>query len=196
MGEELLQWDYHTFELVNQLWISPFLDALMPVLRNKFFWVPLYAFIISFLVINFRKQGVILVVMLIITVAAADQLTSQVIKPYVGRSRPCQDVSLAGDVRMLIDCGPGKSFPSAHAANHFAVAGFLLVALMRIARWAGPFFLLWAAAISYAQVYVGVHFPIDVISGMIVGLTLGIWIGYLARGITGPLLTQTVHLNR
>lgn len=110
---------------------------------------------------------------LILTVVLADQISSSVIKPFFNRLRPCNDPDLIETVRLLVNCGGGKSFTSSHATNHFAVATFLGCISSAYNRVIAGLLLLWAAAISYGQVYVGVHFPIDIIFGAVLGIFLG-----------------------
>ncbi|MEX0966649.1 MAG: phosphatase PAP2 family protein [Bacteroidia bacterium] len=187
MFESLMQWDYAAFRLINGQWVNPVLDLLMPALRDKFFWAPVYAFFLTFLGINFRLKGLAMVLLIILSVTITDQVTASYIKPRVERLRPCHDANLAGEVRLLINCGSGKSFPSAHAANHFGLSFFLIVMLGRHIRWLIPAGIIWAATVSYAQVYVGVHFPVDVIFGALIGVFTGSWIAILGRVFIGSL---------
>jgi undecaprenyl-diphosphatase len=84
-------------------------------------------------------------------------------------------------VRTLVDCGTGFSFPSSHASNHFALAVFFVVLFGRHFKWAIVLPLLWAFSIAFAQVYVGVHFPVDVMSGACIGALIGIVLGYIFK---------------
>ena len=171
--ESILIFDYRVFEWINQGFSSPFMDWLMPVWRNKYFWIPLYLFLILFFVLNFKKTGLVLILGLFITVGISDLISSKIIKPNVERLRPCNDQSLEFLVIQRVHCGSGYSFPSSHAANHFAFATFLGFFLFRLRRiWTLAFFL-WALSISIAQVYVGVHFPIDITMGALLGILIG-----------------------
>jgi len=92
----------------------------------------------------------------------------------VARVRPCNDFSLATDIIHRVPCGSGLSFPSAHATNHFAIAVFLIC--LFYSRWKPvlPIGIFWAFIISFAQVYVGVHYPVDVTTGALLGITIGL----------------------
>ncbi len=89
------------------------------------------------------------------------------------RPRPCQNEALKEEVRLLVPCGSGYSFTSNHATNHFALAVFFAGTLgVFFKRWRWLLFL-WAALVAYAQVYVGVHYPLDVAAGALLGMTIG-----------------------
>lgn len=173
MIESILEIDKFFFSIINGQWYNGFLDQLLPFIRNKYFWIPLYIFIISFVLLNFRKKGLWILLGLIIVVVLSDQISSSIIKPYFDRLRPCNDPSLLDSVRLLVNCGGGKSFTSSHATNHFAVATFLGFVSRPYFYVVSILLLLWAAAISYAQVYVGVHFPLDIFCGGMLGMGIG-----------------------
>lgn len=174
MIDRLLEFDTAFFFLINNVWTNSVFDALMPLLRNKYFWAPLYLFMLTFFLLNFKQRGMYLLVYLGIVVLLCDQISSDIIKPLTGRLRPCNDPRLSEYVRLLVSaCGSGLSFTSSHAANHFGVAAFLGFALWRQSRLVLTTGLLWAAVICYAQIYVGVHYPLDVIGGGLVGLLIG-----------------------
>jgi membrane-associated phospholipid phosphatase len=168
------QWDFNLFVKIHGHWTAPWLDTILPIWRDKRTWVPLYAILLFLLVRVFRWQGVLLGVMAGCCVGLADTLSSSVIKPAVARLRPCRTEELSPFIRDIIDCGPGLSFPSSHAANHFALAVFLFVLFHRryaLASWVG---ILWAFSIAYAQVYVGLHFPLDIMGGAALGSIIGV----------------------
>lgn len=171
---EILQWDEQLFQLINGSWHTSFLDAIMPYWRSKYLWMPLYIFIASFFLINFRKRGAFLILAIGLTVGTADYVSSTIIKKNVQRLRPCNTEILKDKVHLLVRCGSGYSFPSSHAANHFAMAVVLFFTLGRILKRTRIPLLLWAASIAFGQVYVGVHYPLDVFMGSILGTMLGL----------------------
>ena len=154
---ELLHFDQNLFLILNGTLHNNYLDFLMPILREKIIWAPLYVFIAGFLILNFKREGLLILLFLIATVSACDTLSSKVIKPWIKRDRPCNDPEIGPQTRLLVHCGGGKSFTSSHATNHFGIASFLgLIFVRRFPKL--PYVLFgWAAAIAYAQVYVGVH---------------------------------------
>lgn len=173
MIDQLIHLDHQFFLAINQGLANPFFDWLMPLLRNKYFWFPLYLFLIVFLVSKYRKNGILAILFLLITFAIADSFSAGLIKPLVERLRPCNEPGFNAEIRSLVQCGTGFSFPSSHAANHFAIAAFLSTVFGR--RWKPLYWLayVWAFCISFAQVYVGVHFPFDVTIGGLLGLAIG-----------------------
>jgi len=173
MIESIQQFDVELFLKINRGLSNGFFDWLMPLLRNRFFWSPLYLFIVVFCIVQYKKQGYYIIGMVLFTFALGDLIASRLIKPFVGRVRPCNDLSLANDIIHRVPCGSGLSFPSAHATNHFAIAIFLIFVFY--SRWKPilPIGILWAGIISLAQVYVGVHYPVDVTVGALLGTTIG-----------------------
>jgi len=186
MLEALIAWDKELFALINTQWCNAFLDFALPYWRTKTTWIPLY--ILLFLVIGKDRGFKILWVLIVLglTIALADQVSSEWVKKIVERVRPCNDSSLP-TVRTLIHCGGGFSFTSSHATNHFA----LVMQLFLIFRmnWKTRYFValfIWAALIAYAQVYVGVHYPLDVFAGGLLGCTLAWFVHQISAwlGIT------------
>ncbi len=172
--ESLLQFDTDLFLEIHRGLANPFFDWLMPLMRNRYFWAPLYLFIIIFCIREYRKKGILLIGGLLLTFAIGDLVASRIIKPNVARVRPCNDIHLRADIIHRVLCGSGKSFPSAHATNHFAIAVFLIFVFYD--RWKAilPIGIAWAFIISFAQIYVGVHYPLDTFAGAILGTLIGL----------------------
>jgi undecaprenyl-diphosphatase len=169
----LLHFDQLAFEWINHDWHTYWLDAVMPVWRDKTTWFPLYALAAGWLGWRYRRNGLIFLVAVALTIVVADQTSSELIKKSVRRIRPCNDPSFRDQVELLVPCGNGYSFTSSHATNHFALAMFITMTLgrrFRRIRW--PLFL-WAATIALGQVYVGVHYPLDITAGALTGVLLG-----------------------
>lgn len=173
MPEHLLQLDRHLFYFINHDLSNPFFDWIMPLLRNPKFWIPLYLFIIGFCIYRYKKTGAIIIVLLAITAGFADFTSASIIKYNVKRLRPCRDPIVSQTDISRVPCGTGYSFPSTHATDHFAMAFFLSLVFFRKWSWIWLWAILWAGVISFAQVYVGVHFPVDVICGSIYGALVG-----------------------
>lgn len=178
---ELIHFDEHLFHLINQGLQNAFFDWMMPWLRNKLTWVPLYLFLGAFLVINFRRTGLFIILLAGLTVGVSDFSNSQLLKKGIKRVRPCHIYKAPEEMNLLVPCGGGYSFPSSHAANHFALATVLTLLLSPVFRWIGWPLFLWAFAVAFAQVYVGVHYPLDVLCGALVGVAIGLSIGIPGR---------------
>jgi membrane-associated phospholipid phosphatase len=170
---ELLQLDETLFYWINHLGKTDFLDWLLPYLRNKYTWIPLYVLLLIVSVWKWKWKGLLLILCLGATVGIGDFISHEGIKKTVQRPRPCRNAELAETRHLLINCGGGYSFTSNHATNHFAVAFFLIGTMGLAIRWIKWPLIIWAASIAYAQVYVGVHYPFDVLAGALLGSTLG-----------------------
>lgn len=169
--EELLHLDTELFRLINGKLQNGFFDLIMPVLRNSLCWVPLYLFLMIFGFVNYRKNVWWWVLFAIATAGMTDIISSDLIKENIFRLRPCHDPELA---RVLVSyCPQSSSFTSSHATNHFGLATFLFLTLGELPSiWRKSLFL-WATIIILAQVYVGVHYPLDVLCGAAVGIVFG-----------------------
>lgn len=172
--DALLQFDTELFLKIHLGLTNTFFDFLMPLLRKPTFWIPLYAFIVIYSIAAYKKKGVFIIVMILVTFAIGDLTASRLIKKNVKRIRPCNEVALSNQIVHRVACGTGYSFPSSHATNHFAIAVFLIGTFYRRWKPVVPLAILWAASISFAQVYVGVHYPIDVTCGAILGILIGL----------------------
>lgn len=165
--------DQALFELINKTWSNNFFDILLPLVRNKFIWYPLYVLLIGLLFVKFsEKKATLAVLFLLSVVAFSDLSSSQLFKKSIQRLRPCQDDRMEQIVIQRVNCSYSFSFPSSHATNHFAIASFysLLIGFGWRAFKIGLY--CWAGIISYAQIYVGVHYPFDVFAGMLLGIVI------------------------
>lgn len=170
--------DLALFDFLNQSLANPFLDAVLPLFREKTTWIPLYLLMVFLLVKNHGwRRTVYLLLCIAAVLTVADQLAATILKPWVGRLRPCAEPSVADHARILVGCGGKYSFPSNHATNHFALATLLSLTWFRgqASSWRVGIFV-WAALISLAQVYVGKHYPADILAGALLGSLIA-WAG-------------------
>lgn len=176
--KKLVQWDQSLFISINSEWTNPVFDVVLPIMRNSFIWYPVYLFLLIFVLLNFKARGLWWVVFFLSTLALTDMTGTYVFKHVFERLRPCSDPEFFTHVRLLLkQCAGGYSFTSNHAANHFGMATFFFITFrhsFKIWAWIA---LCWAAAICYSQVYVGVHYPLDVLAGAMLGLAFGITTG-------------------
>lgn len=172
--DRLLEIDKALMVTINSQWNHPLLDLVFKFIRETYFWAPLYMFFVAFALFNFGKRGWLWILAAIVTLSITDQVSSNLIKNNIIRLRPCRDPEIAEQIRFFIRYCPGSSsFTSSHATNHFGFATFVVSTL---GRFTGPWIRIlffFAAAVSFAQVYVGVHYPIDVICGGVLGALIG-----------------------
>ncbi|MES2649789.1 MAG: phosphatase PAP2 family protein [Bacteroidota bacterium] len=173
--ETIKLWDQTTLFHINQVWSNKTFDAVLPWLRESATWLPLYLFYSVFALANFGKRGAAWVIFFLICVTISDQV-SNYFKHWIERPRPCNDPFMAQYIRLRLEyCSPSFSFTSSHAANHFGVAMFIHFTMKNIKPIKTSWLFLWAFTICYAQMYVGIHYPTDILGGTLIGLFAG-WI--------------------
>jgi len=174
MITQLAALDHELFFFINRSLDNVLFNWLMPWMREPKLWIPLYVFFLYLLIKKKKKKSWLWIIGLALTIGTSDYLASGIFKPNFERPRPCWHTNLNQEVIIRKhdgSCGGKYGFASSHASNHFALALFLSLALMwtnkSLWRW---LLFLWAGIIAFAQVYVGVHFPGDVLVGAILGI--------------------------
>lgn len=170
--ETLKNIDHQLFFWINNGLQNPLFDLLCPFMRKQSNWYLLYAVVCYFLYERYRTKSLWIILSAAVLILITDQLCANLIKNTVQRLRPCNNPELKEQVRLLVHCGSGYSFVSAHAANHFAIAIFIS-GFFKELKWVKPVALIWATIIAFSQVYVGVHFPLDIFVGGLIGSGLG-----------------------
>lgn len=169
----LERFDVALFRLINDGWNTPALDAFFLFLSRPPYRAGLFLVLIALLCWSGRRRGREAALVVIVAVALADQLSSNLLKDLFDRVRPCFALE---DVRLLWPRqAQSPSFPSGHAANSAAAAAVL----WRVGgawRWAA---LLAAVLIAYSRIYIGVHYPLDAVGGLLVGLASGLAANFL-----------------
>jgi len=163
MLEPLRSADRWLFHLFNATLTNPVFDRLMPFVTDADRWLlPLLVMVVGILIFGSKRaRGIVLVALIL--VGLSDYITSGIMKPLFERLRPCKELDTA---RLLLDvCGGRYGFPSGHAANSFAAA----VWLSGYYRVTKPYVLALAALIAFTRVYVGVHYPFDIVAGAAIG---------------------------
>ncbi len=155
------------------LWLnsihSDFLDPIMLWVSGKNEWYPIYAIIIGVLIWRYKNRSIGMLLTIIISVVISDRVCSGFFKPLVQRLRPCHEHSIQKLVHVVGDCGGQFGFCSSHAANTFTLATCLFLLLGKEFS-SIRYFYIWAIIVSYSRIYVGVHYPLDVLSGAGIGV--------------------------
>ena len=170
MIEFLYSIDKAVFLFFNRTVANPFFDLIMPYITNTDHWRIPFGLAWLALMIFGGKKGRIAGLLAVILLTLSDHVSSAVIKPLVHRLRPCFVLELEGLCRLLISQPRSPSFPSSHATNNTAIAMFFVMKYGK-RKWSLPLVLvvLFAVLSTYSRVYVGVHFPSDLLGGAILG---------------------------
>jgi len=166
--DTLIHYDQQLFLWLNGIH-APWADVLMYWITYKFTWIPLYIILIALTIKAEGKKSLAIIITVLVAVAIADKITSGIMKPYFARLRPCNEPVLAGFIHEVSGCGGLFGFASSHASTSFALAvvWFTLLKNKISYMW---FILAWAGLYSYSRVYVGVHYPGDILVGAFVGI--------------------------
>jgi len=170
MLDKLLQWDQDLFLLLNGAGSESF-DSFWVFISGTKSAIPLFIFIIFLLIKKHGKsfwQGLILI---LIVVSLADLSSVHCFKNVFMRLRPCHDPELADQIRLLVSKGGLYGFVSSHAANFFAIAG-IVSALLSERKYLPYLLYSWATLVAYSRIYVGKHYPLDIIGGALLGFVI------------------------
>jgi undecaprenyl-diphosphatase len=179
MLETLIELDKELLLFLNSFH-TPWLDPIMFWITKTLFWLPLYLFLLFLIIKNFKKDTWIVLIGVAITILLADQITSGFMKPFFARLRPSREPSLEGLVHLVNGYTGGKyGFASSHAANTFATAFFFWLLFKERYRWVWVLFV-WAVVMTYTRIYLGAHYPGDILVGMLIGLGAA-WTGFTVQ---------------
>jgi undecaprenyl-diphosphatase len=195
MLEQLLHIDTEILLAING-WHAPWADTLMWIVSAKTTWIPLYLLLIGLLVWRYRQPAmthvkwlqkvpacVVMIVVIALAVGAADFIASGILKDLVARPRPTRVPELEGVLHLVNNYRSGQyGFVSSHAANTMACA--LLFSLIWRKKIATSGLMLWVAMNCYSRMYLGVHYPLDILGGLFVGVMVAL-LGYYALSALG-----------
>ena len=182
MLDKIIYIDQEVFLYFNTFH-SPFWDSVMYWVSHPLFWIPLYLF---FFYILFKKFGMkkmlIMIVLIGVTFALTDLISVELFKKVFQRLRPSHEPKLEGLVHLVDNYRGGKwGFVSSHASNVFGLATLIFLFLGKRIKRIGFWIFLWAAVVSYSRIYLGVHYPLDLICGGFLGISIAIIIYGLAK---------------
>ncbi len=181
--------DTALFLFLNRNMANPIFDIVMPFITNAHNWrIPILLMWLSLIIFG-RKEGRITAILVVVILVASDQLSSSVIKPWINRIRPCFVVEGA---RLLINQVKSPSFPSSHAANMAAMAVLFSVKYRRLMA----LFIAISVTVSYSRIYVGVHYPSDMLGGWGLGIACSVIILILEKFIRNTIQKKVMNKEK
>ena len=182
MIDFLLNLDKELLLLLNG-WHAPWLDSVMVFFTNGLNWLPLFLLVIGMMIYKLRWRTVAVLFFIAVVIFLTDRISAGLIKPWIGRLRPSHEPDLAGLLHIVNGYKGGIfGFVSSHAANAFGVATFLWLVLRKQIKWIWVMFI-WAAIFSYTRIYLGVHYPFDILGGGVLGAIIGLLVYKLGRAM-------------
>jgi len=180
MIDILASFDTWLFLLLNGLYFEN-VDPIMVWISQKFTWIPLYIFLIILIIRKHQLKSMLIIFpFIVLLITLSDQISVHLFKNIFERLRPCHNIELKDLVHLVGNCGGQYGFLSSHASNTFALATFLIL-LMRQRTYLYTL-IFWAGIVSYSRIYLGVHYPSDIIAGACLGIIIG--------GLTWKLLQE------
>ena len=172
--ETLSNIDSDLFLFLNGLH-TDWMDKVMVLITDMWAWFPLYLLLIYWTVKQYGKRCWWIILAVVLVVLCTDQLASHVCKPVFQRLRPCYNADFQDLIHLPKGMAGGKyGFVSSHAANTFGIAAFLTPALRKYRPWTAIVLYLWAFISSYSRIYIGYHYPGDILCGAILGILIGL----------------------
>lgn len=178
MVDEILQIDKTLFYFININLSNSITEIIMPIVTHTIFWLPIFSVFCLFQLWNAFKykqyKGLYCLLSILVGIVICDQISSTLIKELVSRPRPCHILT---DINLLVGCGAGKSFPSSHAANSMVSVIIILLYYKKHKYWLPLLSLL----VGLSRIFVGVHYPLDVLCGWLLGIGIGFGVYFLIK---------------
>jgi len=166
----------NNFDVALLLWINGHhtisMDQVMLFASAKFTWIPFYLLLLFLIIKKYKYRAILVLLFAAITITLTDQTSVHLFKNVFQRLRPCHQPEVMEHLRMIIGCGGQYGFVSSHAANSFGITAF--IALLFRKRWITIMMIVWGVLVIYSRVYLGVHYPLDVLAGSILGVIIGV----------------------
>jgi undecaprenyl-diphosphatase len=185
----MLEWlngiDTSIFLFLNGM-NHPSFDPVMAAISGKWIWIPLYLFLVGMLILRYKKASWKIIAAMLLVFAITDLASVHLFKNVFLRLRPCHEPTLSGLVHLVNGkCGGSYGFVSSHAANTFGLAMMILFFFRKSIPWLGYGMVVWAAVVSYSRIYLGVHYPGDILGGALLG-TMAAWGVWRLLILTSP----------
>jgi undecaprenyl-diphosphatase len=158
----------------------PFLDVLMIAISSRWTWIPLYVLLLFFIWKYFKKRTFEILVYIVFLIVLCDQ-GSVIIKNTVARLRPCHEPSIASFANLADGCGGKFGFVSSHAANAMGLSLFIILVFSKLKNSYRWLMLVYVVLIGYSRIYLGAHYPSDILGGYLLGALIAIIVYYTLR---------------
>lgn len=159
---------------------TPFLDSVMWFASGKLSWMPFYALLLILIIYKYKKQSWWIILLILPLITASDQLAASVIRPLVMRFRPSHEPGLENLLHYVNNYRGGNyGFVSAHTLNVFSLATYVTIVVKDKIKWLPYLLFPWAALVAYSRIYLGVHYPTDVVVPALLGMALGLFFGWV-----------------
>jgi undecaprenyl-diphosphatase len=168
--------DIALLKFLNVAVSNPVFDVVMPVITRLDYWRWPIVLALIWIAVFGGRYGLITVLLGIILATISDQVSSNLLKDLVGRIRPCHDIA---GIHVLTGCGNSKSFPSSHAVNSMAAALLFGYRYRKLLPW----LIGVSVAVSYSRIYIGIHYPGDVLAGWLLGAICAFFVLFMYRQV-------------
>jgi undecaprenyl-diphosphatase len=188
MLEKILQWDRETLIYLNSLGIEEY-DYFWSMVTNIYTWIPLFLFFFVLIFWKFPRKEAIYVTLTVLALIGFILLATDLTKGFIGRLRPNNDTDINSLIRILHN--PSSfSFFSGHAASSFSITTIIVLFLRKKVKWSFVFYI-WPLLFALSRIYVGVHYPVDIIVGALIGILSAFVFYNLYKRVIAPYLGLT-----